>query len=349
METVRGEQTTPTFNSERRPPARITIIGVGGGGSNAVIRLMQERTVAGVNYVCVNTDVKSLEQAQAAGATLIQIGDNMTHGLGAGGDPEVGAKAAESSKQQLTQAMRHSDLVFVTAGMGGGTGTGAAPIVADLAKKSGALVVGLVTTPFSWEGRRRLDQAIAGIGRLKPVVDNLLVVHNDRLLKMIGGKVPMEEALRRADETVMFGILAVAELINVPGEINVDMADVRAILKIQGRALMAIGEAEGPDGALKAAQMAVANPLLDVSVDKAKGVLFCVNGGPGLTLGDVNAAGEFIAEKVHRDAVVFFGMVNNPRMVDRVRLTLIATGIPTNDQQAVGGTIRTGGRVILDR
>ncbi|MBI4338347.1 MAG: cell division protein FtsZ [Chloroflexi bacterium] len=323
----------------REAAAAITVIGVGGGGCNAVTRMMKEKSVPGVNYICVNTDIKSLGMVQ--GAKVLQIGDDITHGLGAGGNPEVGGRAAKGSHQELMSALNRKDLVFVTAGMGGGTGTGAAPVVAEIARNSGALVVGVVTTPFSWEGHRRLELAMAGVGRLKEKVDNLIVIHNDRLLKMMSADISMEEALKRADEAVMYGVLSVAELINVPGEINVDMADVRAIMKMPGRALMSIGEAKGPNGMMECAKTAVTNTLLDVSIDGAQGVLFCVNGGPKLTLGEVNAAGQFIASRVTREAVIFFGMVNDPTMDDRVRLTVIATGIPETSSD--GKTLRSFG------
>jgi cell division protein FtsZ len=316
----------------REAPANIAVIGVGGGGCNAVMRMMKERVVPGVKYICVNTDIKSLRQVDGV-AAAVHIGEELTHGLGAGGDPLVGGQAAMSSRDELKHALSGADLVFVTAGMGGGTGTGAAPVVAEIAKKSGALVVAVVTTPFTWEGHRRLDSAMAGVGRLREKVDNLILIHNDRLLKLMHADVSMEEALRRADEAVMYGVLSVAELVNVPGEINVDLADVRTIMKLPGRALMAIGEAKEPNAVLECAKMAIGNPLLDVSIDGAHGVLFCVNGGPKMTLGEVNAAGEFIASKISRDAIIFFGMVNDPSMTDSARLTLISTGIPEAVQQ----------------
>ena len=307
-------------------PASIAVVGVGGGGCNAVMRIMRERTVAGVKYVCINTDIKSLNSVH--GATTIQIGEQMTRGMGAGGRPEVGRDAAEKDRVNIRRAVGRPDLIFLTAGMGGGTGTGAAPVVAEMLKQSGALVVGLVTTPFSWEGSRRLQSAMAGVAQLSEKVDSLIVVHNDRLLELLSKDVSMEEALRRADEAVMYGVLSVAELVNVPGEINVDLADVRTILALPGRALMAMGEAPEPNGALEAAKTAIANPLLNLSIEGAQGVLFCVNGGPKLTLGEVNAAGELIASKVSPKAIVFFGMVNDEKMQDRVRITIIATGIP---------------------
>ncbi|MEX2431608.1 MAG: cell division protein FtsZ [Dehalococcoidia bacterium] len=309
-------------------PASIVVIGVGGGGCNAVVRMVEERTVPGVRYICVNTDIKSL--AQAKGIPVLQIGSDLTHGMGAGGNPDVGHKAAENDQLQLKRALHNGDLVFVIAGMGGGTGTGAAPVVAEIAKRTGALVVGLVTTPFSWEGARRMELARAGIDRVKEKVDNLIVVHNDQLLKLMDSDVPIDEALRKADEAVMHGVLSVAELVNVPGQINVDLADVKAIMDLPGRALMALGESTGANSPLQAAQMAVNNPLMNVSVQGAKGVLFSVRGGKKMTLGEVNAAGEFIASIVDDKAAIFFGMVTDASYDDRVSLTLLATGIPDN-------------------
>ena len=307
-------------------PASIVVVGVGGGGCNAVQRILKEPPVPGVGYVCINTDIKSLQKS--AGAKLVQIGSGLTRGIGAGGDPEVGYKAAQSDVEAIKAAIGMPDLIFLTAGMGGGTGTGAAPFVAEAAKQTGALVVGVVSTPFSWEGQRRLETAMAGVGRLHEKVDNLIVIHNDRLLRLLRKDVSMSEALQRADEAVMYGILSVAELVNVSGEINVDLADVHTIMRQPGRAIMALGEASGPNAALECAQTAVSNPLLDISIDGAQGVLFCVNGGASMTLGEVNAAGEYIASRVDRKAIIFFGMVNNEKMADRVRLTLISTGIP---------------------
>ncbi|MBI4232869.1 MAG: cell division protein FtsZ [Chloroflexi bacterium] len=323
VETVAGPTRRPRVKDA---PAAITVIGVGGGGVNAVKRMMHSRAVPGVKYICVNTDVKSLESVQ--GAQVIHIGERLTRGLGAGGKPEVGEQAADTGRNALKQAIHRSDLVFLAAGMGGGTGTGAAPVVADVAKQSGALVVCVVTTPFSFEGARRLETAHAGIARLKEKVDNLIVIHNDRLLKLFKKDVPIEQALQMADEAVMYGVLSVAELVNVPGEINVDLADVKNIMHLPGHALMAMGEGRGAGGVVEAARQAVSNPLLDLSIDGAKGILFNVNGGPSLTLGEVNATGEFISSKVDRDAIIFFGMVNDSKMEDKARITIIATGIP---------------------
>jgi len=314
----------------RNTPANIVVVGVGGGGCNAVMRMCRYRPVPGVRFVCVNTDIKSLETVaqQTQEVQIIQIGERITRGLGAGGIPEVGARAADTGRNALRKALGRADLVFLTAGMGGGTGTGAAPIVAEVARNVGAVVVAVVTTPFSFEGARRLETAHSGLARLKEKVDNLIIIHNDRLLKLFKKDLPIDEAFRLADEAAMLGVLSVAELVNVPGQINVDLADVKTIMGMAGRALMAIGEGRGPGGAIEAARQAVNNPLLDLSIDGAKGILFNVQGGPSLTLGDVNAAGEFIASKVAPDAMIFFGMVNDPSLEDRVRITIIATGIP---------------------
>ena len=273
-----------------RAPARIKVLGVGGGGCNCVRRMLTH-DVPGVKYVMVNTDIKSLEPV-AHVAEVVQIGQKITRGWGAGGDARMGEQAAEESVTQLRNALKDSELVFVTSGMGGGTGTGAAPFVAHLAKEMGALVVGVVTTPFSFEGSRRIDEAIAGVARLRPYVDNLIVIHNDRLLQYISHDSEMIEAFKTADEVVTQGILSVSELINVPGEINVDFADVRSIMGYPGSALMAIGMGRGRMGALEAARQAIANPLLNMSIKGAQGVLFSVKGGEELTLGGVNAAGE---------------------------------------------------------
>ena len=310
----------------KEAPASIVVVGVGGGGVNAVRRMLAATAVPGVKYIVANTDMKSLDSVD--GVTKITLGSGVTHGLGAGGNPEVGGQAAESGRDALKKAIGKADLVFIAAGMGGGTGTGAAPIAADVAKKAGALVVAVVTTPFSFEGARRLETAHSGMSRLREHVDNLIVIHNDRLMNAFKHDVSMEEALKMADEAVMLGVLSVAQLVNVPGEINVDLADVKAIMKQPGQSLMAIGEGKGPGGVVEAARRAVTNPLLDVSINGAKGVLFNVNGGPSLTLSDVNATGEFISGKVDHEAMIFFGMVNDPALEDRTRITIIATGIP---------------------
>lgn len=312
--------------SWERAPARIKVLGVGGGGCNCVRRMLSLKRVPGVEFAVINTDIKSLESV-SQGAEVIQIGEKVTHGWGAGGDLNLGARAAEESSTLLRRSLKDAELVFVTAGMGGGTGTGAAPYVANMAKEMGAVVVGVVTTPFTFEGRRRLDRAIAGVARLRPYLDNLIVIHNDRLLEFVNHDAGMLEAFNTADDVVTQGIMSVSELINVPGEINVDFADVRSIMAHPGGALMAMGVGHGHMGALEAAKQAVANPLLDLSIKGAKGVLFSVKGGDELTLGGVNAAGELISKSVRKDADIYFGMSIDNTLGDEVKLTLIATGL----------------------
>ena len=331
---------TPEQSAWERAPARIKVIGVGGGGCNCV-RRMSTHYVPGVQYVMVNTDIKSLEHVAQVNE-VVQIGAKVTHGWGAGGDIKLGAQAADESSAQLRAALKNSELVFITAGMGGGTGTGAAPVVAHMAKEMGALVVGVVTTPFSFEGSRRIGDAIAGVGRLRPYVDNLIVIHNDRLLKYVDHDSEMIDAFRTADEVVTQGIISVSELINVPGEINVDFADVRSIMYHPGGALMAMGQGTGKMGALEAAKQAIANPLLNLSIKGAEGVLFSVKGGEELTLGGVNAAGELISKIVKKRAAIYFGMSIDESLVDSVKLTLIATGLKERDMAwALGHRLRS--------
>jgi len=320
-----------------RAPARITVVGVGGGGCNCVRRMLPH-TVPGVRYVLVNTDIKALDPVSHI-TEVVQIGEKVTRGWGAGGDIKLGEKAAEESANALKATLKNSELVFITSGMGGGTGTGAAPYIANLAKEQGALVVGVVTTPFSFEGNRRIGDAIAGVARLRPFVDNLIVIHNDRLLKYVDHDAEMIEAFKTADQVVTQGILSVSELINVPGEINVDFADVRSIMLHPGGALMAMGTGTGKMGALEAAKQAIANPLLNISIKGANGVLFSVKGGSELTLGGVNAAGELIGSYVKKNASIFFGMSIDDTLEDRVKLTLIATGL--RDSSSIGNRVRT--------
>jgi cell division protein FtsZ len=311
-----------------RAPARIKVVGVGGGGCNTVRRMMN-RSVRGVRYAMINTDVKSLESATQGfdDVDVVQIGKKITHGWGAGGHAKVGEQAAEESADDIRHVLKDAELVFVTAGMGGGTGTGAAAYVAHLAKEMGALVVGVVTTPFSFEGARRKGDAIAGVRRLRPYVDNLIVIHNDRLLRYVSHDAEMLEAFRTADEVVTQGILSVSELINVPGEINVDFADVRTIMGFPGGALMAIGEAAGKTGPIEAAKQAIRNPLLNLSINDARGILFSVRGGHEVTLGGCNEAGQLIRKAVANNANIFFGMTVDYSLEGKVQLTLIATGL----------------------
>jgi cell division protein FtsZ len=307
-------------------PALIKVIGVGGGGCNTIRRMLQ-RPMVGVDYLVANTDIKSLDSVP--GVPAVQLGQHLTHGLGAGGDIKVGEQAAEEGRYALKKALKDAELVFITVGMGGGTGTGAAPIVARIAKESGALVLAVVTTPFSFEGKKRLQIALAGIHRLRPEVDNLIIVHNDRLLKFTEHDTPATQAFATADDVVAEGIQSVSQLVNVPGEINVDLADVKTVMSIPGGALMAIGRGDGARyPALEAAEQAISNPLLDINVKGAKGVLINFSGGPDLALGEVNEAANFIAREVDPDAIIFFGMTAPAEeMKGQIKLTLIATGI----------------------
>jgi cell division protein FtsZ len=313
-------------------PARICAVGVGGGGTNAIIRMMDEHPIPGVEYICINTDIKSLGQAKKA--KVIQIGNVLTRGHGAGGNPQVGFEAAEQSKKELEVSLSGADLVFLAIGMGGGTGTGAAPLVADIAKKSGALVVAVATTPFAFEGVRRMETAHSGLDKLRDHVDNMIIIHNDRLLELSESETTMETALRMADDAVMLGVHSVAELVNRPGDINVDLADVKSIMGLPGHALMAIGEANGKDAPLVATKKAISNPLLDLSIQGAKGILFNVNGGNSMTLAEVNEAGKFVESQVDRNAMIFFGMANNRNKEEHAHVTIIATGIPIENAQS---------------
>ncbi len=303
--------------------ARIKVVGVGGGGCNAVNRMIEEG-VQGIEFIAVNTDAQALMLSQAP--TRVRIGEKLTRGLGAGGDPEVGRKAAEESAEELYEVLKGADMVFVTAGMGGGTGTGAAPIIAQIAREVGALTIGVVTRPFSFEGARRAKAAEEGISRLKEQADTLIVIPNDRLLQIVDKRVTMQEAFKVADDVLRQGVQGISELITVPGLINLDFADVRSIMKEGGAALMAVGEAEGEDRARVAAEAAISSNLLDITIDGARGVLFNITGGPDLTLFEVNQAAAIIKEAAHPDVNLIFGAVIDPNMGDKVRITVIATG-----------------------
>jgi cell division protein FtsZ len=303
--------------------ARIKVVGVGGGGSNAVNRMLEEG-MPGVEFIAVNTDAQALILSNAK--TRVRIGDKLTRGLGAGGDPEVGKKAAEESADELYEVMRGADMVFVTAGMGGGTGTGACAIIAQIARELGALTIGVVTRPFSFEGSRRHNAALTGIESLKENVDTLIVIPNDRLLQIADKRVTLNDAFSLADDVLRQGIAGISELITVPGLINLDFADVRTIMSEGGAALMAVGKASGEDRARVAAEQAISSNLLDVTIDGARGILFNVTGGPDMTLFEVNEAAAIIKETAHPDVNMIFGAVIDPNMGDEVRLTVIATG-----------------------
>jgi cell division protein FtsZ len=299
--------------------ACIKVVGIGGGGTNAVNRMI-EAGVKGVEFVCVNTDAQSLLANSAS--KRIRLGK----GLGAGGVPMVGKAAADESSTELYEALKDADMVFITAGMGGGTGTGAAPVVAQIAKEIGALTVGVVTKPFSFEGNRRRQLAEEGILQLKDKVDTLITIPNDRLLQVVARDTSIEAAFRVVDDILRQGIQGISEIITVPGLINRDFADVRSIMTQAGSALMAIGRASGENRAVEAAKAAIASPLLDVTVDGARGVLFNVTGGPDLTLWEVNEAAQVIYKAADPEANIIFGAVIDPEMQGEVKITLLAAG-----------------------
>src|SRR5512146_2405436 len=303
--------------------ARIKVIGVGGGGCNAVNRMIDEG-LQGIEFIAVNTDGQALLQSKAT--TRVRIGDKVTRGLGAGGNPEVGRKSAEESAEELYEVLKGSDMCFVTSGLGGGTGTGAAPVVAQIAKEVGALTIGVVTRPFTFEGARRAQSAEAGISKLKEHADTLIVIPNDRLLQIVDKRASLQEAFRVADDVLRQGIQGISELITVPGLINLDFADVRAIMSEGGAALMAVGKAAGEDRARIAAEMAISSQLLDITIDGARGILFNVTGGPNMTLFEVNQAAAIIKETAHPDVNLIFGAVIDQNMGDEIRITVIATG-----------------------
>jgi cell division protein FtsZ len=303
--------------------ARIKVIGVGGGGCNAVNRMIEEG-MPGIEFVTVNTDAQALLTSKAP--KKVRIGDKSTRGLGAGGNPEVGQKAAEESKEELYDVLKGSDMVFVTAGLGGGTGTGAAPVVAQLAKEAGALTIGVVTRPFSFEGSKRQQSAEQGAAQLKEHADTLIIIPNDRLLQIVDKHASLQNAFRLADDVLRQGIQGISELITIPGLINLDFADVRTIMSEGGAALMAVGQAAGEDRARVAAEQAISSQLLDVTINGARGILFNVTGGTSLTLFEVNQAAAIIKETAHPDVNLIFGAVINPEMGENLRITVIATG-----------------------
>jgi len=303
--------------------ARIRVVGVGGGGSNAVNRMIAAN-VGGVDFVVINTDSQALLLSEAP--TRVHIGEKSTRGLGAGGNPEQGEKAAAESIEELKQVLKGSDMVFITAGMGGGTGTGAAPAVAKVAREQGALTIGVVTTPFMFEGSQRSRVAEEGLERLNEHVDTLIVIPNDRLLELTDKRVSLTESFHMADDVLRQGIQGISELITIPGLVNLDFADVRTIMSEGGAALMAVGTGEGDDRARIAAEQAISSRLLDVTIDGAQGILFNVTGGPDMSLYEVNQAAAIIRETAHPDANMIFGAVIDEGMGDEIRITVIATG-----------------------
>ncbi|GAB6932555.1 cell division protein FtsZ [Calditerricola satsumensis] len=315
--------------------AQIKVIGVGGGGSNAVNRMI-EVGVQGVEFIAVNTDAQALKLSKAP--VRLQIGEKLTRGLGAGANPEIGKKAAEESREMIENALRGADMVFVTAGMGGGTGTGAAPVIAEIARELGALTVGVVTRPFTFEGRKRAAQAESGIAALKEKVDTLIVIPNDRLLEIVDRNTPMLEAFKEADNVLRQGVQGISDLIAVPGLINLDFADVKAIMKERGSALMGIGIASGENRAAEAAKKAICSPLLETSIDGAKGVLMNITGGTNLSLYEVNEAADIVSSAADPDVNMIFGAVINEDLKDEIIVTVIATGF---DEAKKAAPVRT--------
>ncbi len=318
------------FESNLDALATIKVIGVGGGGNNAVNRMI-EHGVQGVDFIAVNTDAQALNLSKAE--VKMQIGAKLTRGLGAGANPEVGKKAAEESREQIEEALRGADMVFVTAGMGGGTGTGAAPVIAQIAKELGALTVGVVTRPFTFEGRKRATQAQGGIGAMKESVDTLIVIPNDRLLEIVDKNTPMLEAFREADNVLRQGVQGISDLIATPGLINLDFADVKTIMSNKGSALMGIGVASGENRAAEAAKKAISSPLLEKSIDGAQGVLMNITGGTNLSLFEVQEAADIVATASDQEVNMIFGSVINEGLKDEIIVTVIATGFNEIESQ----------------
>ncbi len=318
--------------------ARIKVIGVGGGGGNAVNRMIASN-VAGVEFWCVNTDAQAIAQSQAH--RCLQIGQKLTRGLGAGGNPAIGQKAAEESREDLAAALKDADLIFITCGMGGGTGTGAAPIVAEVAKEQGALTVAVVTRPFTFEGRRRASQADEGIEALQSRVDTLIVIPNDKILSVISEQTSVQDAFRVADDVLRQGVQGISDIINLPGLINVDFADIRSVMADAGSAMMGIGIASGKSRATEAAVSAISSPLLEGSIEGAKGVVFNITGGTDLTLHEVNAAAEVIYNVADANANIIFGAVIDPQMQGEVQVTVIATGFSGEPISRTRATTKT--------
>jgi cell division protein FtsZ len=310
--------------------AQIKVVGVGGGGCNAVNRMINEG-IQGIEFIAVNTDGQALTQSLAQ--KRVRIGDKSTRGLGAGGQPEIGQKAAEESSEELYEVLKGSDMVFITAGMGGGTGTGAAPVITRIANEMHALSIGVVTKPFTFEGAHRMRSAESGIQQLKQHADTLIVIPNDRLLQIVDKKSSLQDAFGVADDVLRQGIQGISELITVPGLINLDFADIRTIMSEGGAALMAVGRASGEDRARKAAEMAISSELLDITIDGAHGILFNVSGGSDLSLLEVNEAAAIIKETAHPDVNLIFGAVVDPALGDEFRITVIATGFDSNSMR----------------
>ena len=318
------------FDVDMEQFAQIKVVGVGGGGNNAVNRMVEEG-VKGVEFIAINTDRQALHSSKAE--LKIQIGDKLTRGLGAGANPDIGKKAAEESRNEIHEAIKGADMVFITAGMGGGTGTGAAPIVAEVAKELGILTVGVVTKPFMFEGNRRMKHAHKGIQDLQTRVDTLVTIPNDRLLQIAEKKTSIMDAFKIADDVLRQGIQGISDLIAVPGLVNLDFADVTTIMLDQGLAHMGIGRANGENRATEAAKQAIHSPLLETSIEGAKGVLLNITGGSNLGLFEVNEAADLIKQSVDQDANIIFGAVIDEDLKDDIQITVIATGFSSNPKE----------------
>ena len=304
--------------------ARIKVVGVGGGGGNALNSMITGSEMTSTDFVAINTDAQVLLANLAA--TKLQIGDNLTRGLGAGGDPEIGKEAAEESREKVKDLLVDSDMVFITCGMGGGTGTGASPVIAEIAKEQGALTVAIVTKPFAFEGARRMVNAEEGIEKLKSKVDTLIVIPNQRILDVVDRKMTLLEAFKVVDSVLGQGVRGISDIITVPGLINVDFADVKAIMQNAGSALMGIGSGVGENRAQMAARAAIASPLLEISIEGAKGILFNITGGNDLTMAEVDEAANIISQSSDADANIIFGTAIDEKLIDQIKITVIATG-----------------------
>lgn len=317
----------PQVKPEIETVAKIKVVGVGGSG-NSTIRRMIDAHVRGVDFIVLNTDVQALHNNPAP--TKLHIGKTATRGLGAGMDPEVGRKAAEESKEEIQELLKDSDMVFITCGLGGGTGTGAAPVVAEIAKEMGALTVAVVTKPFAFEGKARLNIAERGWDELSQHVDTIITIPNDRILQIIDKRTTLVDSFKIVDEVMRQGVQGISELITIPGLINVDFADVKAVMKDTGSALMGIGTGNGDNRAIEAAKTAISSPLLDLSIDGAHGILFTITGGTDLTMSEVSEAARIITSAAHEDAKIIFGAVIDESMANGVRITVVATGFDAN-------------------
>lgn len=332
-----------TFDSDDNNNAVIKVIGVGGAGGNAVNRMIEDG-VQGVSFIAANTDVQALNSNNAE--VKIQLGPKLTRGLGAGSHPETGQKAAEESEETIEDALKGADMIFITAGMGGGTGTGAAPVIAKIARETGALTVGVVTRPFSFEGPKRSKNAAEGIAKLKEYVDTLVIVANNRLLEIVDKKTPMMEAFKEADNVLKQGVQGISDLITSTDYVNLDFADVKTVMENQGAALMGIGRASGENRTVEATKMAISSPLLEVSIDGAKQVLLNITGGPDLTLFEAQDASEIVSTAAGEDVNIIFGTAINPNLGDEVVVTVIATGIDDEAEAAASNQLPGRGHQV---